>query len=99
HILQLHSFPTRRSSDLQGAKKDSISAIQGRVDALQAQIDALPGWKIGAFGTIGGSLSQFDNWYSKGEPNSSAGSIGVTVNAFAKDRKSTRLNSSHVKIS
>jgi len=67
----------------QGAKKDSISAIQGRVDALQAQIDALPGWKIGAFGTIGGSLSQFDNWYSKGEPNSSAGSIGVTVNAFA----------------
>ena len=67
----------------QGSKKDSISAIQGRVDALQAQIDALPGWKIGAFGTIGGSLSQFDNWYSKGEPNSSAGSIGVTVNAFA----------------
>ena len=65
------------------AKKDSISAIQGRVDAIQAQIDALPGWKIGAFGTIGGSLSQFDNWYSKGEPNSSAGSIGVTVNAFA----------------
>lgn len=67
----------------QGAKKDSISAIQGRVDAIQAKIDALPGWKKGAFGTIGGSLSQFDNWYSKGEPNSSAGSIGVTVNAFA----------------
>ncbi|HUH45581.1 MAG TPA: DUF3078 domain-containing protein, partial [Arenibacter sp.] len=47
------------------------------------KIDALPGWKKGAFGTIGGSLSQFDNWYSKGAPNSSAGSIGVTVNAFA----------------
>lgn len=66
-----------------GPKKDSISAIQGRVDAIQAKIDALPGWKKGAFGTIGGSLSQFDNWYSKGAPNSSAGSIGVTVNAFA----------------
>ncbi len=68
---------------LQGPKKDSIDAIQGRVDALQAQIDALPGWKKGAFGTIGANLSGFSNWYSKGEANSNAGNIGVTVNAFA----------------
>lgn len=31
-------------------KKDSIAAIQKRVDALQAKLDALPGWKVGAFG-------------------------------------------------
>ncbi len=68
---------------LQGPKNDSISAIQGRVDALQAQIDALPGWKKGAFGTIGANLSGFSNWYSKGTANSNAGNIGVTVNAFA----------------
>lgn len=68
---------------LQGPKNDSIAAIQGRVDALQAQIDALPGWKKGAFGTIGANLSGFKNWYSKGQANSSAGNIGVTVNAFA----------------
>ena len=68
---------------LQGPKKDSIAAIQGRVDALQAQIDALPGWKKGAFGTIGANLSGFDNWYSKDAANSSAGNIGVTVNGFA----------------
>ncbi|NJB71603.1 hypothetical protein GGR42_002065 [Saonia flava] len=68
---------------LQGPKKDSIAAIQGRVDALQAQIDALPGWKKGAFGTIGGSLSSFSNWYSQGFPNNSSGNIGFTVNAFA----------------
>ncbi|MBT8238215.1 MAG: DUF3078 domain-containing protein, partial [Croceitalea sp.] len=66
-----------------GAKKDSIAAIQGRADAIQAQIDALPGWKKGAFGTIGGSLSNFNNWYSQGTPNNSAGNIGITVNAFA----------------
>ena len=68
---------------LQGPKKDSIAAIQGRVDALQGQIDALPGWKKGAFGTIGANLSGFSNWYSKGAANTSAGNIGVTVNAFA----------------
>ncbi len=67
----------------QAAKKDSIKAIKGRVDALQAQIDALPGWKKGAFGTIGGSLSNFSNWYSQGAPNNTSGNIGFTANAFA----------------
>lgn len=64
-------------------KEDSISAIQGRADAIQAQIDALPGWKIGAFGTIGGNLSNFSNWYAQGIPNNSSGNIGFTVNGFA----------------
>ncbi len=64
-------------------KKDSIAAIQGRVNALQAQLDALPGWKIGAFGTIGGSISEFNNWFAQGIPNNSSGNIGFTVNAFA----------------
>ncbi|MUH35038.1 DUF3078 domain-containing protein [Zobellia amurskyensis] len=67
----------------QAAKKDSISAIQGRVNALQGQIDAFPGWKIRAFGTIGANLSKFNNWYSQGTPDNSAGNIGVTVNAIA----------------
>ncbi len=67
----------------QAIKKDSIAAIQARVDALQGLIDSYPGWKIGAFGTIGGSFSGFNNWYAKGAPNSSAGTIGFTINAFA----------------
>ncbi|WP_422858327.1 DUF3078 domain-containing protein [Flagellimonas sp. S174] len=66
-----------------GPKKDSIAAIQGRVNALQAELDALPGWKIGAFGTIGGSISEFNNWFAQGIPNNSSGNIGFTVNAFA----------------
>jgi len=68
---------------LQAPKKDSIAALQAQVDALQSQIDALPGWKTGAFGTIGGNISGFNNWYSKGTPNSSAGNIGITVNGYA----------------
>ena len=65
------------------AKTDSIAAIQKRADAIQAEIDALPGWRTGAFGVIGGSLSNFNNWYAQGAPNNSSGSIGITVNAFA----------------
>lgn len=67
----------------QGVKKDSIAAIQARVDALQGQIDAFPGWKKGAFGTIGANLSSFNNWYGQGTPNNSAGNIGITLNGFA----------------
>ena len=67
----------------QAPKKDSIAKLQGEVDALQAKIDALPGWKKGAFGTIGANLQGFNNWYSNAAPNSSTGNIGVTVNGFA----------------
>jgi len=67
----------------QGPKKDSIAKLQGEVDAIQAKIDALPGWKKGAFGTIGANLQGFNDWYSNAAPNSSTGNIGVTVNGFA----------------
>ncbi|SFR35571.1 Protein of unknown function [Robiginitalea myxolifaciens] len=82
-------------------KKDSISAIQGRADAIQAQIDALPGWKIGAFGVIGGSISNFNNWYAQGIPNNSSGNIGFTVNAFAnlQQEKFFWRNSGNVNLS
>lgn len=66
-----------------GPKKDSIAAIQGRIDAIQGEIDALPGWRKGAFGTIGANLSGANNWFQQGNPNNSAGNIGVTLNGFA----------------
>jgi len=64
-------------------KQAVADAAQKEANAIQAQIDALPGWKVGAFGTIGGSLSNFNNWYSQGTPNNSSGTIGFTVNAYA----------------
>ena len=67
----------------QAPKKLEIKKLQGEVAVLQAKIDALPGWRIGAFGTIGGSLSGFNNWYSRTAPNAAAGNIGITVNGYA----------------
>jgi hypothetical protein len=64
-------------------KKDEISKLDKEASSLQSKIDALPGWRKGAFGTIGGSLSGFDNWYSRTAPTASAGNIGITVNGFA----------------
>jgi hypothetical protein len=67
----------------QAPKKAAISKLQSEVKAIQAKIDALPGWRKGAFGTIGASLSGFNNWYSRKAPNASAGNIGITINGFA----------------
>lgn len=64
-------------------KKAAADALLGEANALQAQIDALPGWRTGAFGTIGGSLSNFSKWYAQGAPNNSSGNIGFTLNGYA----------------
>ena len=67
----------------QAPKKVEIEKLQGEVNSLQDKIDALNGWKKGAFGTIGASLSGFNNWYSRTAPNASAGNIGVSINGYA----------------
>lgn len=91
--------------ELLASKKDSISKLQAKVKTIQGKINALPGWKKGAFGTIGASLSGFNNWYSRTAPNTSAGNIGITANAFANLieegffwRNSGNLNVGWVKI-
>jgi len=67
----------------QAILKDSIAPLQAKVDGLQSTIDALPGWRFKTFGTIGGSLSGFNNWYAKESPNSSVGNFGVNLNSTA----------------
>jgi hypothetical protein len=85
-LVTISNFSAQTAEELKkevSSKKDSIAALQSKADQLQKQIDALPGWKKGAFGTIGASFSGFNNWYSRNAPNASAGNIGVTVNGFA----------------
>ena len=68
---------------VQAAKKDTLARLESEIDALQAQIDAFPGWDVGAFGTIGINIANFNNWFSKKIPNSDGGAIGITVNSYA----------------
>ena len=85
-VAAFHCINAQTKAELQAQlkpKKDSIAAIQARANAIQAQIKALPGWRTGAFGTIGASLSNYTNWYTQAAPNNQAGNIGFTFNTFA----------------
>lgn len=65
------------------AKEAQIKTLQAEADALQEQINTLPGWKYGAGGTIGLNFSQFNKWLGSENPNTFAGSYGFTGSAFA----------------
>ena len=85
-LISLNSLTAQTKDELIALKKeksDSISALKAKEDAIQAQIDALPGWRLKVTGTIGGSVSGFNNWYSKESPNSSVGNFGINLNAYA----------------
>jgi hypothetical protein len=64
-------------------KKEQIGKLQGEANTIQSKIDQFPGWKFGAFGTFGANLSGFNNWFSQGAPNTSAGNIGIIGNGYA----------------
>ena len=107
-FIGLASINAQTKEELKTQKAEKQAAadvLQGEANALQAQIDALPGWRKGAFGTIGGSISEFSNWYGQGAPNNASGNIGFTVNAFANNlqekffwRNSANINLGWVKL-
>src|SRR5690606_41309088 len=81
----LPSFPTRRSSDLGGPGVDR--AVLARPDA-------------GAAGGVAAlQRRQRRERLVDGVHRADAADAGVVLGAARQDRKSTRLNSSHVKIS
>lgn len=85
-ILTISIGFAQSKEELEAQKKEKqavANAAEKEVKDLQAQIDALPGWRKGAFGVIGGSFSNFSNWYAQGKPNNSSGNIGINFNAFA----------------
>jgi len=75
---------TKEELEAQKSENQGLAdKYQSKADSIQSIIDALPGWRVGAFGTIGGSISSFNNWYAQGIPNNDAGNIGFTVNGYA----------------
>ncbi len=67
-----------------------LKELQGKVAALKADVAGLtdkltpyPRWDVGALGNVGLNFSNFNNWFSKSAPNTSAVNIGLTLGSFA----------------
>src|SRR5688572_32375611 len=78
HLRVLHSFPTRRSSDLSVRRRERKSRPGGRGGGPR-RASSISRWPNGRAGS-----SYSGTWPSRASP---------------RDRKSTRLNSSHSQIS
>src|SRR5699024_12600772 len=88
----LHSFPTRRSSDLDHAEKLAVSSTKsmtGHLLGAAGGVEAVIAVKAIEDGIIPATIN-----YETPDPD-----CDLIIDRCRKDRKSTRLNSSHVSIS
>src|SRR5690606_39597714 len=95
----LHSFPTRRSSDLSSARERSVlQRFQCRLQ-LRFSHSISMDMNIGYRGcTVNAEPQRLDVSRLAAQPGVTSTCANTAMQIGSKDRKSTRLNSSHVKI-
>jgi len=83
--INLNAQTEEELKAMKAEKEAQIVTLKAEADALAAQIDKLPGWRFGSFGTIGVNFSQFNNWLGRGnaQANTFTGLVGVGLNGFA----------------
>src|SRR5690606_40107947 len=89
----LHTFPTRRSSDLMTALEEepTIEAYADNLKSIRYRDKVILGYHSRLHYTI--------DWIYENSKNGIMKDITSEIGGVKEDRKSTRLNSSHVKIS
>lgn len=68
---------------MQAEKSAAVAALQAEVDALDAQIFAYPGWKVGGVGVTGFNLLANNNWFALANPNSQNQGLSIGLGAYA----------------
>src|SRR5207249_9640427 len=95
----LHSFPTRRSSDLYSGLTDGQHTFQVRAVDKAGNTDLSPASFSWLVDTTPPETSITSHPTDPSGSSSASFEFGGTDPAPDRDRKSTRLNSSHVSIS
>jgi hypothetical protein len=59
-----------------------VEGLTGELTSIKDQLTPYPRWKKGLLGNLGLSLTTFDNWLPKDQPNTTAVNIGLTSTGF-----------------
>ncbi len=70
------------------AKAAAAAAAAGEAAAVQAKIDALPGWRYGGIGILGLSFAGTNDWVTNSVPNSSSRSPSIALTGYAHNIQS-----------
>ena len=84
-IEELTSQKAAKQAELD-ALKDALAqadAIKADIAGIDAKLANMQGWQLGALGTLGANVSQFNNWFGAANPDASTTSYGATGNAYA----------------
>ena len=80
----LHAQTLDELQAMKAEKEAALGAIQSEIDALNAQITAIPtGWKFGAVGVLGLNLSGNEGWFANSDPYVTSTGYGFNLSAFA----------------
>src|SRR5204862_6526627 len=99
HLIDLHSFPTRRSSDLACRQGDYRITTCQLVGCAVRGAEDRPRSAATLQGTGGWTAHRWHGSTGEVPKGSLSARVGETRRQSPSDRKSTRLNSSHVEIS
>lgn len=65
------------------AKQAVADAAAGEAAAVQAKIDALPGWRTGGLGILGFNLNNSKDWFANAVPTSASRGLSFGLSGFA----------------
>ena len=86
---ELQATKEAKSAELQAAEAQ-LKTLQGQVNGLKSEIASItdqltpyPRWNQGLLSNVGLNFSNFNNWFPKDQPNTSAVNIGFSTTGFA----------------
>jgi len=82
-LMQAQEVDVASMKAMMAEKQAAADALAAEAAAIQAELDALPGWRTGGYGAIGFDGIRNNNWFAIGAPNSQQGNLNLGFGGFA----------------
>lgn len=83
-VRELQSLQTQKLGQIEDLKAQ-IAAVEGELEAIDAKMDVLSGWKKGINGIVGFDINDSNGWIANTNPSARATSLNLGITAFANN--------------